>query len=187
VIYYQNYFYYPIQLENMEIYQMDENTLYKTAVAVAVTEISPISIYHYTRDFPEFFTAAASQHKRGRRWSEEDITTLLSIQSLYHERKGREKIREALAAGWRINNQPLESQEAAEVISKLLQVSNQFRTEAKEFRYQAQLYMNRLNSYMLRMEKDHTDLENMKKALIGQAKEIAFLRSEKRTFINFGH
>lgn len=159
---------------------MDENALYKTAVVVAISEIPPMSVYHYTRDFPEFFSPTASQHKRGRRWTDQDVNMLMSIQSLYHDRKGKEKIRAAIAAGWRIGNQPIDSQEAAEVINKLLEIANQFRSEAEQFRNQAQIYMNKLNSYMQETAKDHGDLVNMKKALANQAEEINRLITRKR-------
>lgn len=158
---------------------MDENTLYKTAVVVAITEIPPMSIYHYTKTFGEFFSATAAQHKRGRRWAQADVNLLLSIQCLFHKREGREKIRQELASGWRIGNQPIDSQEAAEVIDKLIRVANQLQEQARETFYQAQAASNKLNQYTIRMEKDHTDLENMKKALVRQAQEINLLATKK--------
>jgi hypothetical protein len=158
---------------------MDETTLYKTSAIAAITEIPSMSIYHYTRDFAEFFSPLASQHKRGRRWTDIDANMLMSIRSLYHKRLGKAAIREALTSGWRIGQQPMDSEAAAEVINTLLFVANRFKEEAQENKNQAQVYMNKLNQYAQRMEKDHQDLVNMKKALQNQAEAINILTTRK--------
>ena len=66
-----------------------------------ITMVGFMSLYRYVRDFPEFFNPSARQHKRGRRWTVADLEMVQGIRYLYHERKGKDKIRQMLKDGWR--------------------------------------------------------------------------------------
>jgi len=66
-----------------------------------LTMVGYMSLYRYVRDFPEFFSPPARQHKRGRRWTVADLELVQGIRYLYHERKGKNNIRQMLKDGWR--------------------------------------------------------------------------------------
>jgi hypothetical protein len=69
-----------------------------------ITLLGSSSLYRYVRDFPEFFSPTAKQHIKGRRWTQEDLEKLQAIRCLYHERTGKEKIRELIVGGWRLQD-----------------------------------------------------------------------------------
>lgn len=63
------------------------------------------TIYHYLREFPEYFSSTARQGIRGRRWKADDIEMLQAIRCLKQERTGAPRIRELLSSGWRLENE----------------------------------------------------------------------------------
>ena len=95
--------------------------------------IGKMSLYHYVKDFPEFFTDSAKKHKKGRRWSLSDFEVVQAIRYLYHERKGKEFVRETLAAGWRPAVNPAYSSETlARLINQVLSSSEQSEETLKD-------------------------------------------------------
>ncbi len=77
---------------------------FTTGQVSGFTMVGRQSLYRYVRDFPEFFTETAKQHRQGRRWELDDLTIVQSIRMLYHERRGTEKIRELSKGGWQLSD-----------------------------------------------------------------------------------
>ena len=166
---------------------MDENSLFTTGEVRGITMLSSMSVYRFTRDFPEFFTEAARQHQRGRRFTGDDVVMLLSIESLYHKREGKEKIRAELAGGWRLGNQPLDSKESGEVISRLLSICSDLQGAASEFQELANQRTKELDRLYKQTAGDHQALLNLQKGMLGISSEITRLASQPRSFIKIGH
>jgi hypothetical protein len=59
-------------------------------------------LYRYVKDFGEFFSDTARQHKQGRRWTGADLELVESIHALHSKRSTNPKIRELLQGGWRL-------------------------------------------------------------------------------------
>jgi hypothetical protein len=101
---------------------MDTTKLPNTGQAAGLTQVSPMRLYHYVKDFPEFFSEGAKVHKRGRRWTNDDIEIILSIKALYHTRTGKENIRSLIAQGWRMEADSFFGREALDTLLEAAQV-----------------------------------------------------------------
>ena len=90
-----------------------------TSQILGFTLVGSSSLYRYVRDFADFFSPTARQHKKGRRWTIEDLEVVQAIRCLYHERTGSDRIREMLSGGWRVEFNPMYTKE---LISRLVEV-----------------------------------------------------------------
>jgi DNA-binding transcriptional MerR regulator len=92
-----------------------------TGQASGLTRIGRKTLYNYVRTYPEFFSSTVRQHSPGRRWTQEDLEMVQAIRCLHHERAGTEKIRELIAGGWRLQDDPSGSRElTARLIESIL-------------------------------------------------------------------
>ena len=73
---------------------------YTTGQAVGMTSIPVKTIQRYIRLFPEGFSTSARQPDRGRRYTADDIKTLLLIRHLYSQRESPDRIHQAIAGEW---------------------------------------------------------------------------------------
>jgi hypothetical protein len=72
------------------------------------------------KNFPDFFSPGAKQHKKGRRWTPDDLEKVYAIACLYHQRTGTARIREMLAEEWRVEFNPHYTRE---LIARLVEVT----------------------------------------------------------------
>ena len=159
---------------------------YATGQVSALSGLSTMSIYRYVRLFSEFFSPEVQKHTRGRRWLEDAIMVLVSIQSLFNRRTGEDGIREALRKGWRLDTLPVGSPEVLESFSKLWEVVLISQAEAKRDRAAAHELTAKLTNLLKHTRDDHDLLLKLQEGLINQAKEINDLRTRKSSFISFG-
>lgn len=122
----------------MVVMQKSESKLeLTTGQASGVTRVSRTCLYRYVRDFSDFFSPGASQHKRGRRWTLNDIELILTIRFLKHEHRGNKLIGESLASGWRSYSDPgYYRQDRGRIIDSVKQIiygANRNIKEAEEF------------------------------------------------------
>jgi hypothetical protein len=119
-------------MSNLE--KITKSRKFTTGQVSGFTMVGRQSLYRYVRDFPEFFTETAKQHKQGRRWELDDLVIVQSIRMLYHERMGKEKIRELIKGGWKLcDNQPW----TRELQSRLIEATFTAYAEAEEISKQA--------------------------------------------------
>jgi hypothetical protein len=164
---------------------MSKTIVYTTGQVSGMTGISFMTLYRYVKLFSEFFSPEVQKHTRGRRWLENDITLVISIQSLFDRRAGEEAIREALREGWRLDTQPMSSPEVIQALSTLYEVCQVYREEAKRDREAARTLTLKLTHLYKHNRDDHDLLVNLQKAIQNQAAEIARLNSQRKAFINF--
>jgi hypothetical protein len=107
---------------------------FTTGQISGMTLLGASSLYRYVRDFPEFFSPTAKQHIKSRRWTQKDLEMLHSIRCLYHERTGKEKIREMIAGGWRLQDNQAWTRELQ---SRLIEMTLAAYADAKEISKQA--------------------------------------------------
>ncbi len=106
---------------------MDE-IKFTTGQILGITLINRMTLFRYVKDFHEFFSETAKQHKKGRRWTVNDLEVVQAIRYLHHEHKGNVYIRQLLSKGWRSSiSRPYD----IESISRLL---NRSFTNAEEAR-----------------------------------------------------
>jgi DNA-binding transcriptional MerR regulator len=93
-----------LKAENMgvKVGKIKRVSKWTTGRVAAAINLSPASIRRYVRDFPEFFSPTAKQPRPGRRFVQADFEILQAIRALKFERAGNARIREKLAAGWRL-------------------------------------------------------------------------------------
>jgi hypothetical protein len=135
-------------------------------------------LYAYVRDFPEFFTEGAKIHKRGRRWTPEDIRVVLSIKALFHDRAGRENIRELLAQGWRIENSAIFGQEA---LSTLLEAAQLYEVNAAEVNKTAKALTRETSAMLSTRKADHEAVIAMRQEFHELYQAFCQLQAEVRT------
>ena len=99
-----------------------------------LTMVGHGSLYRYVKEFADFFSPTAKQHERGRRWTQEDLDVVFAIRGLYHERAGSAKIREMLAGGWRLQDNPAFTREMQ---SRLIESAIATAAEAQEITEEA--------------------------------------------------
>jgi DNA-binding transcriptional MerR regulator len=73
---------------------------FSSGVVVGMTHIPADTIRRYVRDFRPYFSESARQPNRGRRYTSQDVQSLLTIRHLYHERKPKPQIEAALTGNW---------------------------------------------------------------------------------------
>ena len=145
-----------------------------TGQVIGITRVGYSSLYNYVREFGEFFSPGVNQHKRGRKWSPDDLGIVESIRCLRHERKGTDQIREMLTSGWRVENNKAWSKEErarlVEVISSVVEETNRIVEEAikeiKDSQYQRVLTSG-----------DHLEVERMSQRLKEIEQEFKILES----------
>jgi len=71
---------------------------YTTGQAAGMTGIPVKTMQRYIRLYPEGFSTSARQPDRGRRYTADDIKTLLLIRHLYSQREKPDQIRQAITA-----------------------------------------------------------------------------------------
>ena len=123
-------------LENKttEVKNQPRKKTFSSGQVSGITELHRQSLYRYVKDFPEFFSETARQHKQGRRWTREDLEMIQAIRCLYHERTGKEKIREMIKGGWRlVDSLPW----TRELQSRLIEMTLAAYEESKEISNQA--------------------------------------------------
>lgn len=93
--------------------------------------ISPQSLYIYLKEFSEFFSPSTQTDRPGppgRSWSEEDLMLVQAIRFFHHQKIPAGRIRELLAHGFRLENEPW----TAELISMLISESLAAAADAKK-------------------------------------------------------
>lgn len=100
-----------------------------TSQVSGLTLVGASSLYRYTRDFSNFFSPGAKQHKKGRRWTLDDLELIQAILTLHHQRVGTARISELLAEGWRVEFNPYYTRE---LIARLVEVTLSAYEETKE-------------------------------------------------------
>jgi DNA-binding transcriptional MerR regulator len=85
-----------------------------------ITRVSYMALYRYVRDYSEFFSDTAKQHKRGRRWTMADLEVVQAIRYLQHERTPKAEIHRLLSSGWR---PPANSAFNMETLTRLIEVT----------------------------------------------------------------
>jgi len=85
---------------------MNEKT-FTTGQVLGITLLHRMSVYRYVKDFQHFFSPGAQQHKKGRRWTLNDLETLQAIKYLHHVHNSKTEIQEILTAGWRPAIKPI--------------------------------------------------------------------------------
>jgi DNA-binding transcriptional MerR regulator len=85
-----------------------------------IARVSYMALYRYVKDFSEFFSDTAKQHKRGRRWNVSDLQIVQAIRYLQHERTPKAEIRRLLADGWR---PPANSAYSVESLTRLIEAT----------------------------------------------------------------
>jgi hypothetical protein len=143
-----------------------------------LTQISPMRLYHYVRDFPEFFSEGAKIHKRGRRWSPEDIELVLSIKSLYHDRTGKENIRQLIAQGWRMEKSSFYGREA---LNALLETAEVYYANAAEVNKTAKALTWETQAMLKTARHDHEAVIKMRAELSELEAKFYNLLQEVRT------
>jgi hypothetical protein len=110
------------------------NEIYLTTGQISgLTQIGYMSLYRYVKDFPEYFSETARQHKRGRRWINADLELVQSIRFLYHQHSKKESINQILASGWRQKINPAYNAETlTRMIEDVLGISDEAKTVIKE-------------------------------------------------------
>jgi hypothetical protein len=119
---------------------MDMPKLLTSGQASGLTQVSYMRLYHYVRDFPEYFSEGAKKHTRGRRWTPADIEIVLTIKALYINRLGKEVITQKLAEGWRLPSEGYLTREAIdslyEATMTLYDMAENIMTAAKKLNYE---------------------------------------------------
>jgi hypothetical protein len=119
-------------MSNME--KEGKKRKFTTGEIRGITLVGASSLYRYVRDFPKFFSFTAKQHIKGRRWNQEDLEMIHAIRSLYHDRTGKEKIREMIKGGWRLQDNEAWTRELQ---SRLIEMTYAAYADAKEISKQA--------------------------------------------------
>lgn len=70
--------------------------------------------------FPDFFSEAVKNPRKGKRWTQDDIYIVQSIRQLHNERKGNEKIKALLKDGYTV---PIYSAAATAELNRILAAS----------------------------------------------------------------
>lgn len=73
---------------------------YTTGEVVGMTRIPLKTIQRYIKLFPDGFSKTACQSSRGRRYTAQDVRTLLLIRHLFGQKHRSEKIRQAITGEW---------------------------------------------------------------------------------------
>lgn len=107
---------------------------FTTGQVSGIASVGHQSLRNYVKQFPEFFSDTAKQHKQGRRWSLDDVAMVRGIAALYHERTGTAKIRELLAGGWRLYDNEAW---VKELQSKLIEMTLMAYADSEEISRQA--------------------------------------------------
>ena len=140
---------------------MSQNETYTTSQVEILTDLAPMSIYRYTRLFPEFFSPGARQHVHGRRWQDQDIIILDSIKALFGRRAGTEAIRETLRSGWTLAAAPLDNPDLRATFETLFETCMNYKTEAERDRAAAHALTRDLAAFRRRDHEDHEEVLNL--------------------------
>lgn len=134
------------------------------------------SLYRYVREFPDFFSPTAKQHKRGRRWTQEDLEMVQAIRCLFHERTGAAKIREMLAAGWRLQDNPAFTREMQ---SRLIEATLAAAADAEQIATKAKKVIED-NKFASKLSlEDHHEVDRVSQRLIELEIKIDRLAKKK--------
>lgn len=110
-------------------------TTYTTGQTSGITHIPGKTLQRYVRDFREFFSASAQKQTKGRRFTAQDIETILLIRRLYFERTKPERIRAALRGEWIPPAKPvydaLDALQLVEIARQDKQLSQEYSRQAK--------------------------------------------------------
>lgn len=132
----------------VEIQQSDSKSekpirTFTTGQVSGITQVGRQSLYRYVKEFGEFFSKTATQHKQGRRWTQMDIETIHAIRCLYHDHTGTEAIREMIKGGWKLTDNEAWSRELQ---SRLIEMVIEANTNAEIISRQAINAINDLQS-----------------------------------------
>ena len=166
---------------------MAKSTNYSSGAVSGMTGVSAQSLYRYVREFPEFFTERVRSHKRGRRWEDDDVLVVLSLQNLFTKRLGKQAILEELRSGWRLDVGGEASPEMRQRLSEIYEVAQLYREEARADRTASHELGIRLARLIKRNHDDHSLLLDLQKAIENQQREINRMNSQRKSFINLGH
>jgi len=124
-----------------------------------LTLLSLASLHRYVKEFPEFFSSTAKQHKRGRRWTQSDLEMVVAIRNLYHEHAGSEKIRAKLAGGWRAQDDLAYKRE---LLSRLVEAAMTSAADSKKIVAEAQKLIKDNKFTATLTHDDHRELYTLK-------------------------
>ena len=143
-----------------------------------LTQVTPQRIYHYVKDFPEFFTEGAKVHHRGRRWTTEDVEIILSIQALYHDRTGRENIRQLIGQGWRMKKEFVFGRES---LSNILEVAQIYSDSAHQLKITSDQLTAAVEADLKIFNQEHETLAKLRSQFADLQREFYDLKQEVKT------
>ncbi len=115
---------------------MNEKT-FTTGQVLGITLLHRMSVYRYVKDFQPFFSSSAQQHKKGRRWTLNDLETLQAIKYLHYVHNSKAEIQEILTAGWRPLIKPIYDLESiALYFDEIFAYSQEAKEVSKEIKNQ---------------------------------------------------
>jgi hypothetical protein len=157
---------------------MDTQILLTSGQVAGRTETNPMRLYHYVKDFPEYFSESARKHTRGRRWTPADVEIVLSIKSLYHGRMGKENIKQLLSQGWRMESDSFYGREA---LDTLLEAAQVYESNATEMIKKTQTLNFQAETMLKTIRQDHEALVAMRKQFSELQLDFYNLQKEVRT------
>lgn len=116
---------------------------YTTGQMSGISGLHRQTLYRYVRDFGEYFTETARQHKQGRRWEFSDVEVARAIRGLYHEGASKEKIKGMLKGGYRLADNEAWTRELQ---SKLIEIAFAANANADDISRQAIAAINDLEN-----------------------------------------
>ncbi len=135
---------------------MNTAKTFTPGVVVGMTRIPDTTLRRYIRDYRPFFSELASYPHRGRRYTPQDVQTVLLIRRLYQDGYNRDAIIDALQGGWIPPGLPSTDTEAASLIYaqavELLTAANRQARRAETLASHAESIMNSLPPRIKRAE-----------------------------------
>ena len=134
---------------------MNTDLILSTGQISGLTQIGYMTLYRYVKDFYKFFSPSVKRHKRGRRWTLDDLEKVQAIRYLHHERTSKKEIEKKLSSGWKPEINPIYSRETlSRIIEQNLLQSKESRQMVKD------------------VQKSLNDIKDYKKHLENLAEEI---------------
>jgi hypothetical protein len=115
----------PLKNNKQNAHRGKKKTYVTTGQASGITHLAGPTLYQYTREFYDLFSAGVQQHKRGRKWGAADLDLLLSIKALRHERTPTGEIHAKLAGGWRVKHSPWSGEDRDHLVEAFVAVTDE--------------------------------------------------------------
>jgi DNA-binding transcriptional MerR regulator len=157
---------------------MKQNTLqpYTSGMVVGMTHIPAATIRRYVRDFKPYLSEEATKPHRGRRYTPQDIQTLLTIRHLYQERKSKAEIESALKGEWTPPALPrYDIEDATAIVAE----ARQYFLEARQNSRNAQSLVHKAKASTSYLYKRFDEVvEQLNNHVTSLRSEVAMLQSE---------